>query len=232
MSLTNLTTIIGKQMKDTLRHKESLIQFILMPIMVIILQNSVQTVDMPKNYFVNIFATMYIGMAPLSIMASIISEEKEKDTLRVLLMHNVKPMEYLLGVGSFILGICMLGVFIFAIVGGYSGMVLLRFILIMVIGIVISIIIGALIGIMCKSQMTATSITVPVMMLVSFLPMLSMFNPTIQKVAWLTYTGQMSEMIDKVEHFALTCENVLVLAVNAVIATVLFIFSFKRSNLI
>ena len=232
MSFTNVFTIIGKQGKDALRNKESLIQFILMPMIAFIMQSAVNTSDMPESYFINMFASMYVGMAPLSVMASIISEEKEKNTLRVLLMHNVKPMEYLLGVGSFILSICMLGALAFAAEGGYSGMVLLSFLLSMAVGIIISIIIGALIGILCKNQMMATSISVPVMMFFSFLPMMSMFNDGIKKISELTYTGQVFQMIGKVEHFTLSFENVLVLSVNTVMAAILFVYSYKRSSLI
>lgn len=45
------------------------------------------------------FITMHIVMIPIINMANIIAEEKEKNTLRVLIMSNVKPMEYLIGIG-------------------------------------------------------------------------------------------------------------------------------------
>ena len=231
MNATNIKAVLIKQSKDTLKNKESLIQFVLMPIMAIIMQNSVQVSNLPKNYFVNIFCIMFVGMAPLTVMASIIAEEKEKNTLRVLLTHNVKPMEYLLGVGSLVTGCCMLGVAIFAIVGGYSGSSLLYFLLIMVVGIIISIVVGAMIGLLSKNQMMATSISVPAMMLLSFLPMLSIFNSTIRQIARVTYTGQMSNLIDKVEHLTLSYENILVLGANCIITAVLFVVLFRKSKL-
>ena len=46
---------------------------------------------------------------------------------------------------------------------------------------------GAAIGVFSKDQMSATSLTVPVMLVFSFLPMLSMFNETIGKVAKFFY---------------------------------------------
>ncbi len=42
--------------------------------------------NMPDNFFVNLFGIMYIGMTPLVCVSSIIAEEKECNTLRVLLM--------------------------------------------------------------------------------------------------------------------------------------------------
>lgn len=83
------------------------------------------------------------------------------------MMSNVKPMQYLLGVYVWIM--CMVGTVIFAIYGKYSNDDFTSLFLIMAFGILLSILSGAIIGICCKSQMTATSITVPVMMVFSLL---------------------------------------------------------------
>lgn len=89
MSWNKIYAIFNKQLKDTLKNRSVLIQFLMFPIMAIIMQNSVKMQGMPENYFVTLFASMYIAMAPITSMAAIISEEKEKNTLRVLLMSNV-----------------------------------------------------------------------------------------------------------------------------------------------
>ena len=106
--MTNILAILKKQMKDTFKNKEILIQFILFPVIAIIMENAINIEGMPERFFVTLFATMYIGMAPLTSMAAIIAEEKEKNTLRVLMLSNVKPAEYLMGTGSYIWLICML----------------------------------------------------------------------------------------------------------------------------
>ena len=90
----HICAILWKQLKDTLKNKTILIQFVMFPAL-------------------------------------------------TLIMENVKPAEYLIGVGIYIWIICMIGVAI---------------------------------GTWSKNQMMATSVTVPVMMVFSFLPMLSMFN--------------------------------------------------------
>ena len=93
--MNNIAAIFKKQLKDTLKNKTVLIQFVMFPVLTLIMNNAIKMQEMPENFFVNLFATMYIGMAPLTSIASIISEEKEKNTLRVLIMSNVKPYEYL-----------------------------------------------------------------------------------------------------------------------------------------
>lgn len=46
--------------------------------MTLIMEHAITLNDMPELFFTRLFSTMYIGMAPLTAMAAIISEEKEK----------------------------------------------------------------------------------------------------------------------------------------------------------
>jgi ABC-type Na+ efflux pump permease subunit len=126
--------------------------------------------NMPEHFFVKLFAVMFVGMAPLTCMSAIISEEKEKNTLRALMMSNVKPFEYLIGVGAYVFIMCIIGAVVFAVCGGYEGKDLLVFMTVMGAGILLSALTGAVIGVFSKNQMSATSITIPVMMIFSFLP--------------------------------------------------------------
>lgn len=229
--MRNIVTIIVKQIKDTTKNKTVLIQFIMFPLMVIVMNQAISINDMPENFFVNIFATMYIGMAPLTSIAAIISEEKEKNTLRVLLMSNVSPFQYIIGVGSYVFLTCMLGACVFCLVGGYSGREAYYFLMIMAVGILASLTIGAAIGTWSKNQMSATSVTVPVMMIFSFLPMLSMFNDTISKIAKYTYSEQISILIAKLGEFDLQIENIAINFVNICIAVFLFKYSYKKCGL-
>lgn len=229
--MRHIIAILWKQIKDTFKNKTLLIQFLMFPAMTLIMENLVKMDDMPSHYFTNLFGVMYIGMAPLTSMASIISEEKEKNTLRALLMSNVKPAEYLIGVGCYIWCICMIGVGVIGFAGGYTGVAYGRFVLIMGIGILVSILIGAAIGTWSKSQMMANSLTVPVMLIFAFLPMLAMFNETIGKIAKLTYSQQINLLINQLDSLKLTGESVGVIAANMLIAVVAFGYAFRRSGL-
>ena len=100
--MKNITAVFLKQIKETFRNKTILIQFLMFPVMVIIMENAIKLENMPEHFFVKLFAVMFVGMAPLTCMSAIISEEKEKNTLRALMMSNVKPFENLFGVGSYV----------------------------------------------------------------------------------------------------------------------------------
>ena len=229
--MKNTAVIFRKQLSDTLKNKTILIQFLMFPVLVIIMENLVRIEDMPEHFFVKLFAVMFVGMAPLTCMSAIISEEKEKNTLRVLMMSNVRPAEYLAGVGAYVFVMCSAGMAVFAAVGGYSGTDLVQFIAVMSAGIILSELTGAVIGVFSRNQMTATSVTVPVMMIFSFLPMLSMFNDTIRDAARITYSQQISDLINGIGTSGVTAESVIVIAVNAVIAAALFVIVYRRKGL-
>ena len=229
--MNNIVAIFKKQLKDTLKNKTVLVQFVLFPIMTLIMNNAIKMQDMPENFFVNLFATMYIGMAPLTSIASIISEEKEKNTLRVLIMSNVKPYEYLLGIGSYVWFACMLGGIVICAAGGYNLRTSIVFMGIMAVGILTSLLIGAIIGIWSKTQMMATSIAVPVMMVFAFIPMLSLFNSTVEKIAKVIYSEQISRMLSQINGLQLNVVNIGVIVMNVFIAAVIFIIIFKKCKL-
>lgn len=229
--MKHIIAILWKQIKDTFKNKEILIQFVMFPVLTLIMEKTITIEGMPEHFFTNLFGVMYVGMAPLTSMASIISEEKEKNTLRALLMSNVKPAEYVIGVGCYIWCICMLGACVIGFAGSYTGSTYGRFVLIMGIGILVSTLIGAAIGTWSRTQMMATSITVPVMLVFSFFPMLSMFNDGIERVARITYSQQIHSLISQLDSIELGAEPVGVILVNMMIAVLLFAYAYRRSGL-
>ena len=229
--MRNIAAVFTKQLKETLKNKSILIQFLMFPVMVLVMENAIVLEGMPGHFFVKLFAVMFVGMAPLTCMSSILSEEKEKNTLRALMMSNVHPFEYLIGIGLYVWLMCMAGAAVFAVTGGYAGKDLLMFMLILAAGILLSELTGAVIGVFSKDQMSATSVTVPVMMVFSFLPMLSMFNESIEKIATVTYSQQLSILINGLGTAEVKPESILIIAANFIISAVLFALVFKKKGL-
>lgn len=227
--MRNALVIFKKQLKDTLKNKTVLIQFIMFPLMTLVMENAITLPDMPELFFTKLFSVMYIGMAPVTAAAAIISEEKEKNTLRVLMMANIKPWEYLLGVGAYVWTLCMAGAGIMAT--GLASTDIPFYLGVMAAGFVVSIAIGACIGIFSSNQMSATSLFVPVMMVFSFSPMLAMFNDKIEKVARVFYTQQLRVLMNQMSFEGIKPESILILAVNAVLALALFFVAFRRKGL-
>ena len=231
MKGSHILAIYKKQNKDTLKNKAILLQFIIFPVMALILEYGVDIPGMQENYFMTLFAVMFLGMAPLTAMSSLLSEEKETRTLRMLYMAGVTPAEYMLGAGGSLLFISLLGSLAFGAIGGLWGWELIRFLGIMLWGILISFLIGGVIGLTTKNQSSATSVTVPVMMVCSFLPMLSMFNDTIAAVSKFTYTGQVHRLISGLQGpESAGAFPVVVLGANTLIAALLFLWAYRRNS--
>ena len=225
--MRNVTAILKKQWKDTLKNKNVLIQFVMFPVLAVIMTFAVKMPGLPRNYFVYMFASMYIGMAPLIATTEVLAEEKEKHTLKALLLANVRMPQYLAAVGGCVLLACLAGTVCFGLTAGLSGMAFLKFCGVMMTGIILSVLIGAIIGTACKSQMSATSLTVPVMMVLSFLPMLSAFNDTIKKIAAVFYSQQIYLIISGTDDGG-TAKAWGTVLVNLGILTVVFIYVYRR----
>lgn len=230
-SRQRIAAIFRKQAKETLKNKEILIQFVMFPMIAVIMEQLVQVDGMPEHYFVKLFAVMYIGMAPLTVMAAIIAEEKEKYTLKMLLFSDVRPWEYLIGTGGCVWLVCMLGALVFGLTGEYQGRELAEFLVVMAVGIVTAMLFGAGIGTFSKNQMMATSVTVPVMLIFSFLPMLAMFNDSIRQVAELFYSQQVGNLLNSIGQEMTNGKSVVVLTMNMIGAGALFGGAYKRCGL-
>ena len=227
--MRNIGVIIKKQLKDTVKNKTVLIQFVMFPVLTLIFEHAVSIPDMPELFFTKLFSVMYMGMAPLTAVAAIISEEKEKNTLRVLMMANVKPWEYLAGIGIYVWSICMAGAGVMSTslptgdIPFYLG--------VMAAGFVISIAVGACVGIAAPNQMVSTSMVMPVMLIFSFAPMLSMFNDKIEKVAKIFYTQQIRLFLNNMTFDGIKPESFVIVAVNAALAVILFFAAFRKKGL-
>ncbi len=79
--------------------------------------------------------------------------------------------------------------------------------------------------------MMATSVTVPVMMVFSFLPMLSMFNTAVAKAAKFLYSEQVSRMMNQLHDFHPDGAGMVIIAVNMLIAAGLFAAAFRKCGL-
>ena len=225
----NILVIIKKQLKDTLKNKTILIQFILFPVMTIIMENAISLEGMPEHFFTKLFAVMYIGMAPLVSTASVIAEEKEKNTLRVLMMADIRPWQYLTGIGIYIWTVCMIGAAVMSV--GLPAADRPFFLLVMGAGLVISIMAGACVGVASRNQMMATSTVMPVMIVLSFAPMLSMFNENIRKVSKVVYTQQLRLLFDGMSFDDMTGTGAAVLIISAAICVILFFLIYRKKGL-
>jgi ABC-2 type transport system permease protein len=223
--------IFHKQIKDVLKNTSVLILFFIYPIIAFVMTTAMSEQLGQASFFISIFGTMHAVFTPIVTSAAIIAEEKEKNTLRVLIMSNVKPFEYLISIGGFVFICTLLTGSSFIAIGNYGGITALNFILYMAIGCICSIILGLSIGGSAKNMMGANAIAVPFGMLFAFLPMLSSFNKSIEKLSKFTYGQQVSNLISTPENIGFSLDNIAVISVNLLLFLFAFVIVFRRNRL-
>jgi len=220
-----------KQFLDTMKNRLILIQFIIMPVMAFLLTELVAkgSDEIPDSMFVTMFAAIFVGMGPLLTTSGAIAEDRERKSLRFLVMAGVRQHEYLLGVGGFVLLVCTIISVFFGLIGGFQGAELIKFILILIFGSATSIVLGATIGIFSKNQQAATAISVPVFMIFAFCPMIAQFNESVERIASVLYTQQINAIVNDISMSVL--KPYLIILANLAVFAVLFSLAYKQKGL-
>lgn len=219
--------IIVKQFQDVVKNIQVLVLFIIYPVIAVALTGAVGR-EM-SAYFVSVFATMHCVFTPLVCTSAVIAEEKEKNTLRVLIMSNVTSLEYLVSIGAFVFLATMLTGVSFVFIGGYTGVRVIQLLLAMAVGCIISIIIGMCTGASAKNMTAANGLAVPIGMAFSFVPMVASFNKGIENVSFVLFSQQVSYLVGGTKDFGATAA--IVIAINFILFVTLFFFLFRRNRL-
>lgn len=229
--MNTIRAIFEKELKELRSNRPMLMQFLLYPIITVIMNNLVKEEGIPELMYVKMFSVMFMTMATVITTSSIIAEEKEKGTLRTLMMSNVNPLSYLAGIGLFDFILCMLGAVIIAVGCNMESSVCVRYLGLMAIGFIINIALGAGIGTLSKNQLHATSLAIPFTLIMSFLPLLGVFNDTISKVAEYTLGQQMLNLMEDLNRITITSKGAVILAANTLLFVVLFVFAYRKRGL-
>ncbi|MCL2445573.1 MAG: hypothetical protein FWD06_02250 [Oscillospiraceae bacterium] len=234
--MRNFKAIFRKQLLDSLKNMEIMLNFALYPFMGFLMSTfaspnfdgvpeeiqQMLAAGMPNMMMM--MATMFAGMGLIPVVASIISEDIEKKSLRFLTMAGVKPMSYLLGVGAVSFFLAIFTTFAFGFIGDFGGTrELLVFVAAMLSGVIASIFLGATLGILSRSQQASTGLTMPAAVVLGFGPMLAQFNGTISRLMTPFYTQQLNAIADYFsggpaaaplwQSFAIIWANVIVLGI-------------------
>lgn len=224
-----VNAIFNKQIKDFLKNTHVLVLFLIYPLIAYIMTSTISAEIGQSTFFISVFGTMHCVFAPIVATAAIIAEEKEKNTLRVLIMSNVSSIEYLISIGGFILICTLITGTPFVIMGEYKMTDAFLVIGSMCMGTIISIILGMTIGAYTKNMMSANAIAVPFSMLLAFTPMLASFNKSIEKVSQFSYGQQINYLIT--EPGNLSFKGFIILFVNLILFAILFMLIFKKNKL-
>lgn len=190
--------LVIKEFQDLPKNKNILIMY-LMPLGFAILYSNLlignEDVGISKWYVL----TMCVGMCLVTgcslAGAMIIAEEKEKKTLRTMLLAGLKPMEFFFGKSVVCLILStIVNFFIFFYLKVDVAYFPVYVVLVLVVS-VIMIIIGAVIGMISPNQMSTGIIGLPIMIAFLLVPMFSEINDTMAAIAKFTPTYGMNNIL-------------------------------------
>ena len=178
---------------------------------------------MDSFYAFTIGLLMSVCTMPISSMAMSISEEKEKNTLRTLMLANVSPIEFLFS-KTFII-FCLtqfVGTIVYLLTGAtidYSW-----YFLISSITNISLICLGAVIGILSKNQMSTSILSMPLILILLIPTALGNLNDSIGMFARYLPTNAMLELLKK-QNMKFNCATI---STWLLISICLFIYSYRK----
>lgn len=228
-SKAHIIAVLKKQIKDSVRNPLILVIFFMFPILSFFFKGVVS--DEEFEIILPSFITLNTVMLPIVFMSSIISEDKEKKSLQMLIMSNVKGWAYLLGIGISVffqsLVSSMLFLFVFSI---ESFEQLLLYIFSSIVGICCSLLIGGILALVAKNQMSVGPLTAPVSMIIGLLPMFSAMNKELESISKLLYSYYIRKCFLSLS-FDWELNSVMIIIINFIVLTLTFIVLYRiRGN--
>jgi len=235
--MSSVKAIFKKQAKDTYKNMSVLVQFLVFPAVAFAITMLMDTTAEGMPNLTNMMASVFAGMGLVPLVANIIAEDREKKSLRFLIMAGVKPSSYLLGIGGVIFFVSLLPAIAFSLINEFRGQEFWIYVAAIMSGVSASILLGATIGIISKNQQAATGLAMPIAMVLGFGPIISPFNETVARIFHIFYTQQFNVVAESFgtiagqrpetslwQSFGIMWANVAVLAV-------LFVLAFAKKGL-
>lgn len=139
--------------------------------------------DMPTGYVLVMCGVMNLAMGPLSLVSMVVAEEKEKNTLRTLMLSDVSALEFLIskmGVQLFL--VMIIYILLFAL-SGVAWSYFLLYLLVSFLATISIMLLGASIGLLSKDQMSTSTLTVPLLVVLLIPSIFSGMSPLFQFIA-------------------------------------------------
>ncbi|MEG0452707.1 MAG: ABC transporter permease [Coprobacillus sp.] len=230
--------LFKKDFKNTFMNK-NIFLMILLPILFCVIYTKVL-----GNVFggegapilLNMCTAMTLSVVPLNILPGMVAEEKEKHTLRSLMMANVSATDFLLSKAVVTMILTLIDSLAIYLLVGLNMAYLplyLAFVTLTSFGLLFF---GAFIGLLAKDQMNAGTLAVPLMLVLMLFPMLAQANELFKKLSVAFPTGSFQTLFFSLigNQSLLSTDCLIAFGVAIlwiVIGIVAFVFVYKKRGL-
>jgi len=229
--MRSVQAIFVKQAKDMTKNFSVLSMFVIFPLVAFAMTHFVArgNYDISDTMFTTMMASVFAGMALIQVACSVIAEDREKKSIRFLIIAGVKPLAYLMGIGGVILIASLISSLAFGYIGGFAQDEFIAFMLVMMSGAIASIILGATIGIYAKNRQAASGLSMPFAVLLGFAPMVAQFNERVESFVGFIYTQQINVVVN--DFSAGLVQPLTVIWLNIAVLAVLFVIAYAKKGL-
>ena len=230
MSIKKIGILFKLGLEDLTKNLNVFI-YVLFPVLFALLYSNLDTLT--NNFTFSLCVLLNIAMVPIALMGTIIAEEKEKNTLRTLMLNNVKAMEVLIAKAL----ICLLFVVLDNILIYFlAGLPLANFLSYQLVGLFVGLAViffGAVVGLLAKNQMSAGLLSTPFMLILMAPIFMSMiYNKVISKISSFLPTDAMMTIFHNISSQTITFANTgkpfLIIAGWFIVSIIMFNLVYKR----
>ncbi|WP_058301749.1 ABC transporter permease [Gorillibacterium timonense] len=193
-SARHVRALLKKELKDFGKNLNVMFMCVL-PLLFAWLYSMIYNDAFPKADLLVMCVGMSLTLVTCFVIAMLIAEEKEKQTLRTLMLSAISPLEFFLGKGLFTLLVStILNSLIFFIIG-IETRVYGLFLIVTVLVCLSMVAIGAIIGLVAPNQMATGVVGMPILLVFLMVPMFAEMNAVMGKIAWLLPNYHMNVLI-------------------------------------
>lgn len=231
MSMRRTIALFIKELQDIKRNWNILFIFAIGPLMAVIYRNLLAIPSAPTAVLGILMGSTMVG---IYVPAMMLAEEKEKNTLRVLMVSPATPADILASKGLVSLVGVLLTSAITLLLSRAPLASPLLFWATLIIGTAFLAIIGFIIGLLSPNQMATGYIGLPLYLLFLLIPMLGQVNPAMQQLAKFIPTYYIGEGVSQALNGVTLIEGLLqpaMLAGFLAVALVVFLYFYRRKEL-
>ncbi|MCK2157704.1 ABC transporter permease [Exiguobacterium sp. 17-1] len=231
-SINRAMAIFQKDVKDVSKNV-FVGTTLLVPILMAIVYKNIGEVTLEIHYTV---INLTFSSVAAFVQCTLIAEEKEKNTLRSLMLSPATTLEILGGKSVLTALITLLTIIISAVITGYTPSHLFIIVIALLISCLFYLALGTLLGLMTSSVMEASVAVLPVMFLFGFGTLLQQVSdkyPVLSVVDYLPNL-QLLELAKKVEDgasFSSLSINLIIILIAGVLFSALVFMIYKKRTL-
>lgn len=240
-SITNIAVVFQLKLVAIIKNLSVMVAPLL-AIAFVTLINTTVPIDSTEIGFSKVAFILGFGLNFNIIMGGImmgsqpLADEKEKQTLRVLLGSSISQGDFF--IGSFLppfLISSLVNLILVPLAGGsFSKLPLVPFFLLTSFASLISILLGFVIGIYAKTQIQATIISFPLLLLLTMVPSFSAFSSAIDPIVRLLYSGILIQYLNKfflLGYYQWSFQDYAILLLWLLGALGFFLYALKKNDL-